>query len=74
MADLPTDHARQGFGRGLAIGEDGMVIAGCSPATLAVYELGASRRVKRINLTMDIRNSIHGLTLWPLEYYDFAPE
>ncbi len=74
MADLPADHARQGFGRGLAIGEDGMVIAGCSPATLAVYELGASRRVKRINLTMDIRNSIHGLTLWPLEYYDFAPE
>jgi hypothetical protein len=72
MADLPTDHARQAFGRGLAIFDDKFIIAGSSPATLGVYELGSSRRIKRINLTMDVRNSIHGLALWPEEYHSFA--
>jgi hypothetical protein len=72
MADLPTDHARQAFGRGLAMFEDRFIIAGSSPATLSVYELGSTRRVKRISLTMDVRNSIHGLALWPSEYHSFA--
>jgi hypothetical protein len=72
MADLPADHARQGFGRGLATWNDEFVIAGSSPATLAVYQLGASCAITRITLTMDIRNSIHGLTLWPAEYHGFA--
>jgi hypothetical protein len=65
MADLPTDHARQGFGRGLTVFDEDILIGGSSPATLGVYELGTSRRIKRINLTMDVRNSIHGLALWP---------
>ena len=72
MADLPADHARQGFGRGLAIWNEEFVIAGSSPATLAIYHLSTLRRLKRITLTMDIRNSIHGLTIWPAEYHGFA--
>jgi hypothetical protein len=68
MAHLPADHARQGFGRGVAIWNEDFVITGSSPATLSVFQLGTSRRIKRINLTMDIRNSIHGLALWPSEY------
>lgn len=68
MAALPTDHARQAFGRGLTVFGENILIGGSSPATLSVYELGTSRRIKRINLTMDVRNSIHGLTLWPSDH------
>jgi hypothetical protein len=72
MADLPADHARQGFGRGLAVWNEDFVITGSSPATLSVYQLGTSRRIKRINLTKDVRNSIHGLALWPSDYHSLV--
>lgn len=64
MADIPKDHARQAFGRGLCV-TDGMVIGGSSPSTITVYDLDAETMIKSLNLTMDVRNSIHGLEIWP---------
>jgi hypothetical protein len=63
-ADLPKDHARQAFGRGLCVHDD-MVIGGSSPATVSVYKFGRKEALKTVNITMDIRNSIHGLEVWP---------
>jgi hypothetical protein len=64
-AHLPQDHARQAFGRGLCVLGGGLVAGGSSPATVSVYDLGTSRVLKSINLTMDVRNTIHGLEVWP---------
>jgi hypothetical protein len=62
---LPQDNARQAFGRGLAILGEGLIAGGSSPATVSVYDLNTSEVVKTINLTMDVRNTIHGLEVWP---------
>lgn len=62
--DLGPDHARQAFGRGLAIYEN-HIIAGSSPATVTVHDMDSGEIVKSINLTMDVRNAIHGLEVWP---------
>jgi hypothetical protein len=62
---LPQDNARQAFGRGLAILGEGLIAGGSSPATVSVYDLDTSEVVKTINLTMDVRNTIHGLEVWP---------
>ena len=64
-AGLPDDHARQGFGRGLCLSPDGLIIAGSSPATISVYRSGDPDPISTVNLTMDIRYAIHGLELWP---------
>ncbi len=64
---LPDDHARQGFARGLALADEDLLIGGSSPATVSAYRLDGpeSGPVRSINLTMDIRNAIHGLEIWP---------
>ena len=62
---LPQDNARQAFGRGLAILGEGLIAGGSSPATISVYDLNTSEVVRTINLTMDVRNTIHGLEVWP---------
>jgi hypothetical protein len=62
---LPQDNARQAFGRGLAILGEGLIAGGSSPATVSVYDLNTSEVVRTINLTMDVRNTIHGLEVWP---------
>ncbi|MEM9822793.1 MAG: hypothetical protein AAF985_17060 [Bacteroidota bacterium] len=62
--DLPKDHARQAFGRGLCTFET-WIIGGSSPATITVYSLAEEKIVKSINLSNDIRNAIHGLEIWP---------
>jgi hypothetical protein len=64
-SDLPQDNARQAFGRGLAILGEGLIAGGSSPATVSVYDLDTSEVVRTINLTMDVRNTIHGLEVWP---------
>ena len=67
MGRIPKDHARQGFARGLCIFKDEIIIGGSSPGTISVYLLrkDSPRPIKTINLTMDIRNAIHGLEIWP---------
>ena len=65
MSDVPQDHARQAFGRGLCLTGDGLIIAGSSPSTVSVYSFGESQALRCINITMDVRNAIHGLEIWP---------
>jgi hypothetical protein len=65
MHDLPRDHARQAFGRGLCVNGHDLIIGGSSPATISVYQHGRSAVLKTVNLTMDVRNAIHGLAIWP---------
>lgn len=60
---LPKDYARQGFGRGLCCYKD-LIIAGSSPATISVYRRGNYDPIKTVNISMDIRNAIHGLEIW----------
>jgi hypothetical protein len=57
--------ARQGFARGLCVLSDTMVAGGSSPSTVTVYDLAGNRRLLSVNLTMDVRNAIHGLEVWP---------
>ncbi len=62
--NLPSDHARQAFGRGLCTFEN-YIVAGSSPATISIYEDGNPKALRSVNLTMDIRNAIHGLEVYP---------
>ncbi|ARN75965.1 hypothetical protein [Oceanicoccus sagamiensis] len=57
--------ARAGFGRGLCELGGGLVAAGSSPSTIALHDFDRLKTVKTVNLTMDIRNAIHGLEVWP---------
>jgi hypothetical protein len=57
--------ARQGFGRGLCPVGDRFVAAGSSPSTISLYDFDSRQKVASVNLTMDIRNAIHGLAPWP---------
>jgi len=57
--------ARQGFGRGLTVYKDRFVIGGSSPSTVTLYDLESNQTVGSVNLSMDIRNAIHGLEIWP---------
>ena len=56
--------ARQAFGRGLCLFGDNIVIAGSSPSTITAWDMKAMAPLKSINLTMDVRNAIHGLEVW----------
>jgi hypothetical protein len=59
--------ARQAFGRGLCPVGERFVAGGSSPSTITLYDLESNQQVGYVNLTMDIRNAIHGLELWPFE-------
>ncbi len=60
--------ARQGFGRGLCVINEQLVAAGSSPSTIAIIDLVEGKRLSAVNLTMDIRNAIHGLECWPAHW------
>ncbi len=57
--------ARQGFGRGLCVVDERFIAAGSSPSTITLYDVAAGIPVGSVNLSMDIRNAIHGLEVWP---------
>jgi hypothetical protein len=57
--------ARPGFARGLCVLSDTQVAGGSSPSTVSIYDLAANRRLLSVNLSMDVRNAIHGLEVWP---------
>jgi hypothetical protein len=57
--------ARQGFGRGLCVIDDRFIAAGSSPSTITLYDMDAGIEVSRVNFSMDVRNAIHGLEVWP---------
>ena len=59
--------ARQGFGRGLCAINDRLIVGGSSPSTVTVYDVDNATVLARATLTMDIRNAIHGLEVWPFQ-------
>lgn len=59
--------ARQGFSRGLCPIDDRLVAGGSSPSTISLYDFESNQKVGSVNLTMDIRNAIHGLEPWPYD-------
>jgi hypothetical protein len=59
--------ARPGFARGLCPLARGLVAAGSSPSTVSVYDVRTGQRLRQLNLSMDVRNAIHGLALWPFD-------
>ena len=74
--DVPGDHARQAFGRGLCVIESrstngaesgGLVIGGSSPASVTAYRLDSGELLKTVTLTRDVRNTVHGLEIWPFD-------
>ncbi len=60
--------ARQAFGRGLCAVSDRLVAAGSSPSTISLYDIESGERIAVVNLTMDIRNAVHGLEVWPFDH------
>ena len=64
--ELGDDHlARQGFGRGLCVINERIIAAGSSPSTITVYDLESATEITHVNFSMDVRNAIHGLEVWP---------
>jgi hypothetical protein len=59
--------ARPGFARGLCVLSDVLVAGGSSPSTVAVHSLATRETALSVNLTMDVRNAIHGLEVWPYD-------
>jgi len=57
--------ARQAFGRGLCPVDERFIAGGSSPSTISLYDLETNQTVGSVNLSMDIRNAIHGLEVWP---------
>jgi hypothetical protein len=59
--------ARQAFGRGLCVLSDSLIAAGSSPATVTLHDIDENRTTSLVNLSLDIRTSIHGLARWPFD-------
>lgn len=66
-AALPLDLARPAFGRGLAVLGDDLILGGSSPATLTAYRFDPPGILSSINLSLDVRNAVHGLAIWPFD-------
>lgn len=62
--DIPHDHARQAFARGLCLYGD-VIIGGSSPATISVYKRGEEKPIRKVRLSRDMRCAIHGLEVYP---------
>ena len=59
--------ARQRFARGLCVINNRFIAGGSSPSTISIYDLAKGERLGSVNLTMDVRNAIHGLEVWPFK-------
>jgi hypothetical protein len=57
--------ARQSFARGLCTINDGVIASGSSPSTITVHDVDTMKTTLSVNLSLDIRNAIHGLEVWP---------
>lgn len=44
---------------------EGLIAGGSSPAAVSAYDLNTSSVLTTINLSMDMRKTIHGLEVWP---------
>jgi hypothetical protein len=59
--------ARPGFARGLCVLSDRVVAGGASPSTVTLYDLAANKTLGSVQLSADVRNTIHGLEVWPFD-------
>lgn len=57
--------ARPRFARGLCELQGGLIAGGSSPSTISIYDVREGKRVMQQNLSMDVRNAVHGLAVWP---------
>lgn len=57
--------ARQSFARGLCTFNDSLLASGSSPSTITVHDVETMKTTLSINLSLDVRNAIHGLEVWP---------
>lgn len=57
--------ARQGFARGLCVVDERVFASGSSPATITLHDPDTMKTTLSINLSMDIRHTIHTLAVWP---------
>ena len=57
--------ARQAFARGLCVLGENVVAAGSSPSTIALHDIDRAKTLLTVTLSMDVRNAIHGLEVWP---------
>ncbi|NCF62727.1 MAG: hypothetical protein GWP58_07735 [Gammaproteobacteria bacterium] len=57
--------ARQSFARGLCIIDDHIIASGSSPSTITLHNVDTMKTTLSVNLSLDIRNAIHGLEVWP---------
>jgi hypothetical protein len=44
---------------------DRIIAAGSSPSTVTLWDLDGGVEIARVNFSMDVRNAIHGLEVWP---------
>lgn len=65
---------RQAFARGLCTLDDRLIAAGSSPATITLHDVEAMKTTLSINLSMDVRNSIFGLAVWPFSDWKVGSE
>lgn len=59
--------ARQAFGRGLCVVDENLIAGGSSPSTIALHDLRSGGTSKQVTLSLDMRNAIHGLEVWPFQ-------
>ena len=59
--------ARPGFARGLCVVSDQVVAGGASPSTVTLYDLAGNQTLGSVQLSSDVRNTIHGLEVWPYD-------
>jgi hypothetical protein len=59
--------ARQAFARGLCVLDESIVAAGSSPSTITLHDLDRGKSTLTVTLSLDVRNAIHGLEVWPFE-------
>jgi hypothetical protein len=57
--------ARPLFGRGLCVLSHELIVAGSSPSPITVYDIGRGIAVARLPISTDVRNAIHGISIWP---------
>jgi hypothetical protein len=57
--------ARQGFARGLCVIDERLIAGGSSPSTITLYDVDLGSEIGHVNFSMDVRNAIHGLEVWP---------
>jgi hypothetical protein len=60
-----SEVARPRFARGLCVLQDGLVAGGSSPSTISLHDMRTGTRLMELNLSMDVRNAVHGLAAWP---------